>query len=287
MISPLNGRWDLTVQSPEGEYPSWLELTPTDSGWAGRFVGQVGSARPIPVIHADDSSLEFELPPQYEGYPSHMRFQADLVQGKLVGKTWNKQGVEMPWTGVPAPALPAATSPLWGEPLELIGKSLDGWVARTPESGVHWAIQNGSLVNSEVGSDLYTERSFGDFHLVAEYSYPKGANSGIYLRGRYEMQVLDDYGQEPSVGNSGGIYGFLCPPTNPVKPHGQRNVAEITLLGRYVSLKLNGVQLFENEEVPGITGGALDSAEGEPGPIYLQGDHGPVTFHRLTIRERV
>lgn len=287
MAASFAGRWNLTVRRPDLTFPSWVELTPTASGWEGRFVGIWGSARPITTIVIDGTTLKFSLPPQYEGFPTDMSFEAELSGESLSGTTHDAEGNPVPFEGVRAPELPAKPNPVWGEPIELIGADLSGWLPRVPGMESFWTVDGGDLVNTDKGTDIYTERTFGDFHLVAEYSYPKDSNSGIYLRGRYELQVLDDHGQPPSVGSSGAIYGFLVPSVNAVKPFGERNVAEITLLGRYVTVVLNGVTIHDHLEIPGITGAALESAEGEPGPILIQGDHGPVTFHRLTIRERI
>ena len=139
-----------------------------------------------------------------------------------------------------------------------------------------------TLVNSAVGTDLITKALFTDFRLEAEYSYPEGSNSGIYLRGRYEFQILDDYGQGTSVGSSAAIYGFFAPSVNAVYAPGEWNRAVIELRGRHVTVDLNGVRVLD-EVIPGITGGAMDSHEGEPGCILLQGDHGPVNFRKLVL----
>ena len=143
-------------------------------------------------------------------------------------------------------------------------------------------MENGVLVNSAKGTDVVTIEGFTDFRLEAEYCYPENSNSGIYLRGRYEFQIVDDYGQQPSVGSSAAIYGFFAPSENTVKPANEWNRAVIELVGRHVTIELNG-QTVINDRIPGITGGALDSRESEPGPILVQGDHGPVSFRKLLL----
>lgn len=283
MASPFAGRWDLTVQRPDLTFPSWLELTETPSGWEGRFVGIWGSARPIPTIQIVGDSLAFSLPPQYEGFPHDLAFTGRLADGRLSGETNTKEGGTARWIGVRAPDLAANPNAREGAGASLIGEGLSGWAPRSSDMANHWSNANGELVNAAVGTDLITTDRFRDFRLVAEYSYPQGSNSGIYLRGRYEFQVLDDFGAPPSPGSSGAIYGFLVPTVNAVKPFGERNVVAITLLGRWATVVLNGTTIHDGLEIPGITGGAMDSLEGEPGPILLQGDHGPVTFHRLEL----
>lgn len=278
------GRWDLTVGDDDQIHPAWLEILDTREGLVGRFVGQVGSARPIRSISIAGTRLRFQLPKQYEARSSDLVFEGEYSADRLVGRTTDNDGNEIPWSAVRAPSLERSGPPKWGEPMNLIpAEGLQGWEPRTPDGECNWANEGGKLVNSKVGSDLVTTAVFEDFKLIAEYSYPPESNSGIYLRGRYEVQILDDFGAEPSVTSSGAVYGFIAPSKNAVKKPGEVNVAEITLLGRKVTIVLNGETVVDNAEIPGITGGALDSDEGLPGPLFIQGDHGPVTFHRLEL----
>ncbi len=275
----LLGRWDLTVGEGKDLFPSWVELTPR----GGQFVGRVGSARPIVSVEYSSDSVKFSLPPQYEGRKDDLVFQGSLRAGNLYGTTTLDDGSNAHWMGIPAPELPSY-SPSWRETQELIGPDLSNWTLRSPDWVGNWSIEDGLLVNSAAGSDLVTVSKFGDFKLVAEYKYPPNSNSGIYLRGRYEFQILDDYESGANgVGSSAAIYGFLAPSKNAILPPDEWNTAEITLVGRFVSVVLNGETVIDHQEIPGITGGALDSTEGAPGPLFVQGDHGPVTFRRLSI----
>ncbi|HPQ15681.1 MAG TPA: DUF1080 domain-containing protein [Bryobacteraceae bacterium] len=182
------------------------------------------------------------------------------------------------------------------------GKDLTGWepLANTPDTRelpFRWTAQNGELVNEAKGPNIRTTRTFDDFKLHIEYFCPPGENSGIYLRGRYEVQVTAPPSERrtprPSSRPAGGyrnpygtvgcIYGFLGPSTPPAfQPDWQ--TFDITLVGRMVTVVFNGVTLIDNQEIPGITGGAIDSNEAEPGPIYLQGDHrGGIRYRNITI----
>jgi hypothetical protein len=188
------------------------------------------------------------------------------------------------WTARRAPALQRSQPPRWGESIELInGKDLSGWKPRSGEVKNGWIVQDGLLVNATPGNDLVTERKFIDFKLHAEFRYPRRSNSGIYLRGRYEVQIEDNYGEEADSHKIGGIYGFLTPSVNAGKKAGEWQNVEVTLVGRVVTVVLNGERVIDRQTIPGITGGALDSDEGAPGPILLQGDHGPIEFRRLTL----
>ncbi len=270
------GRWDLTVGLGSDSYPSWLEV----NGDSGRFVGKVGSARAVTGIEFDEAVISFALKPQYEGYPGDLKFEGTLKNEVISGTTNTLAGENIPWTAVRAPLLDRAHTPTELETINLMERS---WHARWPEMDINWSLTDGEWINAKVGTDLVSDDVFGDFRLVAEYSYPENSNSGIYLRGRYEFPVLDDFGSEPSVGSSAAIYGFITPSTGAIRPFGERNVAQITLRGRTVNVVLNGVTVIDQQEIPGITGGALESHEGEPGPILLQGDHGPVNYHKLEL----
>jgi hypothetical protein len=146
-----------------------------------------------------------------------------------------------------------------------------------------WVVRDALLVNAVPGNNLLTAEKFTDFKLQAEFRYPKGSNSGIYLRGRYEVQIEDNYGDEPDSHKIGGIYGFLTPSVNAAKKAGEWQCLEITLVGRVVSIVLNGERIIDRQTIPGITGGAIESDEASPGHILLQGDHGPIEFRRLML----
>ena len=133
--------------------------------------------------------------------------------------------------------------------------------------------------------NLISDKTYDDFKLHVEVRYPKGSNSGIYLRGRYEVQVEDNYGNDPESILFGGIYGFLTPNQMAAKPAGEWQVFDITLIGRRVSIIANEKPIIIDQLIPGITGGALDSKEALPGPIMLQGDHGIVEYRNIYIQQ--
>ncbi len=145
---------------------------------------------------------------------------------------------------------------------------------------------DGVLVNPEKGGNLITTQKFDDFKLSIEFKYPEGSNSGIYLRGRYEVQIEDSKGRADQV-SIGGLYGFIAPSVNAANKPGEWQTYEITLVGRHVTIVLNGIEVVSNRPIPGITGGSLDSREGEPGPIMIQGDHGPIEFRKFVITPAV
>ena len=146
-----------------------------------------------------------------------------------------------------------------------------------------WKVEGGILKSEKSGSNLVSDLKFTDFKLHIEFRYNKGSNSGVYLRGRYEVQIDDAKGLNPAVGHLGAIYGFLPPNEMVAKDPGVWQSYDITLIGRMVTVVANNKTVIWNQEIPGITGGAIDSKEGEPGPIMMQGDHGPIEFRNIII----
>lgn len=282
----VEGRWDLTVGSGAGSYPSWLEVTMKEGKLEGRFVGQFGSARPIKAIEYTGGTLRFSLPPQYERRKSDLVFEGKLLNGEqeLRGTTKVEDGSERTWRGVRAPALPAKPNPRWGSPITLFnGKDMSGWKLKDPKLPNGWKVVDGVLENHMPSSDIVTEKSFMDFKLHLEFNIAAKSNSGVYLRGRYEVQIQDDFGKAPESHLIGGLYGFIDPSENAGKRADEWQTYDITLLGRTVTVVLNGKPVIDRKEIPGITGGALDSREENPGPLVLQGDHGKVSFRNIVL----
>ncbi|HWO02127.1 MAG TPA: DUF1080 domain-containing protein [Blastocatellia bacterium] len=279
---PIVGRWDITVESADGKYPSWLEVR--KSGYVtlvGRFVGQSGSARPISRIEFVEGKLSFSVPPQWERRDRDLEFEGKLENDRLSGWTTDSAGKRLTWTANRAPLLRRQAQPAWDKPIALLSRSdLTGWQAIGANN---WQVANGVLTNTKAGGNLVTNQKFTDFKLHAEFRYPKDGNSGIYLRGRHEVQIEDTAGREPASVHLGGIYGFLTPNEDAAKPAGEWQTFDITLVGRLVTVVLNGKTIICSQTIPGITGGALDSDEGAPGPLLLQGDHGPIEFRNLIV----
>lgn len=282
--SPLEGRWDLELDFMGRTAPSWLEIRHSGNATLiGRFVFAFGSARPISEIHPyGDNKFTFSIPNQWEPKGSDMIVHGGLVDGRLEGSLIYTDGSVLSWTGQRAPKLAHVEDPKWDRPIELFnGKDLSGW--HLDGDKAQWVVRDGILTSPEPGSNLISDQKFGDFKLHVEFRYPKGSNSGIYLRGRYEVQIEDDKGRDPLDIYIGGIYGFLEPNENAAKDAGEWQTYDITLLGRRVTVVLNGRTVISDATIPGITGGALDSKEGEPGSFMLQGDHGPIEFRSFVV----
>ncbi len=282
--TPFTGRWDLTVRTPADTYPSWMEFSESNGSPEVRIVGRVASVHPAKDAKVSGSHLTFTSSESF-GKEIEVTWEITVTNSKLTGTQKRADGVTGRITGVRAPALHREPPKNWGAPESLFnGKDLSGWEPDKPSEN-HWKAENGELVNEAAGANIRTTRKFNDFKLHIDYNCPLDGNSGVYLRGRYEVQV--EY--EPPDKNDrfhkmGSIYGFI-PPAVDVPPRpGQWENYDITLVGRIVTVVRDGVTIIDHQEIPGITGGALDSHEGEPGPLYIQGDHtGGMKYRNIMI----
>jgi hypothetical protein len=181
----------------------------------------------------------------------------------------------------------------FGEPVILFdGKDLEGWELVDPLTVSGWKVVDGVMVNDPVQhpgeghiryGHLRTRDTYEDFNLKIEVNVPEGSNSGIYLRGRYEVQVQDSYGKPLDPHNMGALYSRITPTVSAEKPAGEWQKLDITLCQRHLTVILNGKKIIDNQPVKGVTGGALTSDDFTPGPIYLQGDHGKVSYRNIVL----
>lgn len=286
---PFLGRWDITITTSSGEVPSWLDLYEQGGALKATMTGRWGNARPLPQASVSSGVLTFVDPKEEEGAKSDMIFHATLKDGKLDGSANGPDGSPWTWIAVRAPSLVRSRTPHWGAPIGLFnGKNLDGWheykAGYFPQPG-HWSVANGDIVSPGLGPELVSNRKFRDFKLHLEFKNGPVSNSGVYLRGRYEVQIENESAGEPPSHHTGGVYGFIAPHPELARVTDKWRTYDITLIGRRVTVVLDGVTVIDNQEIPGLTGGALDSHEGEPGPIYLQGsEKGHVYFRNIVVR---
>jgi hypothetical protein len=282
------GRWDLTVQGAKASYPSWLEISlRKETELMARFVGQFGSNRHVTEITYKDGDLHVRVPAQYEENKSDLIFKGRLAGDRLEGTMAHADAggaAPIKWSGVRAPDLVRDDAVMWGQPVELFdGKELEGWNLRSAERQACWSVADDAMTNTPPCVDIISDRAFTDFKLHVEFNIVPKSNSGVYLRGRYEVQIQDDAGKAIDSLRMGGLYGFIRPRLNASREPGEWQTYDITLIGRRVTVVLNDRTIIDNAEIPGITGGALDSNEGSPGPLMLQGDHGKVSFRKVVL----
>ena len=221
----------------------------------------------------------------------------DAIAGTMTGPLWGENGEQLNYfTGkrLPAPgAAPDLSSLKYGKPIKLFnGKDMTGWRPVDPNTANGFKVVNGTFQKDPIqpknGEHIYygnlrTEQEFEDFNLKLEVNVPKGNNSGVYLRGLYEIQVVDSYGLELDSHNMGAVYSRVAPSENAEKPGGEWQTLDITLADRHITVILNGKKIVDNAPVEGPTGGAISSNVFAPGPIYLQGDHGNVAYRNIVL----
>lgn len=281
---PFLGRWDLTLKAPDHDNPSWLEIRRENGQLSAQMVGRWGNARPLPRVEIYKGQLMFISPREEEGSKEDLIFQGSLVGKSLSGVVNGPDGKTWQWVGERAPKLEKTASPKWGKPIQLFnGKDLTGWKMSSQGPPV-WSVKNGTLITPGNGPELVSDVNVQDFKLHLEFNCGKDSNSGVYLRGRYEVQIETESQAEPPSHHTGGVYGFLAPsPEQPRTPDVWQTF-DITLIGRRVTVLLNGHTVIDNQEIPGITGGALNSHEAQPAPIYLQGsEKGHVAFRNIVV----
>ncbi len=281
--SPLVGRWDLTIVSSKGTYPSWLEISVNGKQAEVRIVGRVASVHPAHDVRLQGSRLTFASTEWFDR-EIPVTWKVSLEGSTLKGTQSRSDGVTGDLTGERAPTLDRKPPAAWSEPEALFnGKDLSGWEPDGPNN--HWKAENGELVNESAGANIRTTRKFEDFKLHIEYNCPDLGNSGVYLRGRDEVQVeYEAPGTDDKFHGMGSIYGFIAPAVDVPSRPGKWESYDITLVGRHVTVIRDGVTTIDNQEIPGITGGAIDSHEGEPGPLYIQGDHtGGMKYRNITV----
>ena len=288
----LNGRW---LIAPPGDGPgraAWLEVSGAGSGTiAGSAVGLQPGGQLDPIAGAEivDGELRFRVdrPARREGKTVTVSSttMARLEGGELRGVTV-QNGRETRWVGRRAPEIADRDDGGWveGEPIVLFdGKDRDAWVTLHPERDAEWSVVEGALVNSKGADELVSKRKFWNFRLRVEYAVMEKSNSGVGLRGRYEIQIHDDHGEPATKSGNGALYSRKPADVNASMPAGERQTFDITLIGRDLTVRLNGKMIHDKVNVHGLTAMATDWREDQPGPITLQGDHGPVKFYRVTV----
>lgn len=309
----FNGRWNITVgggdagktwhalekigASPRGTV-WWLEIEGAGTpGLRGRFVSAYGGrTNTIEEISLREGELTFgfirrERPPDGAAPRSdHLVYTARLSNGRLEG-TFRIEGQAeppVPWTGVRAPVIDEKDDGTWkeGKPIRLFnGKDLSGWRLLVPRGPLVWEVRDGVLIQGGAGgaNNLITERKFWNFKLHVEFKVGEGANSGIGLRGRYEIQILDDYDKPSDMHGNGALYSRIAPSVKANKPAGEWQAFDIRLVGRILTVALNGQTIIDHREIEGLTAAAMDAEEAQPGPILLQSARPRLEFRNIVL----
>jgi hypothetical protein len=304
--NPFLGRWALTIP---GGGAGWLGIAEEGGQLKGSILWGGGSVVPVTSTKVDDGTLTItrvnESQQKDASGRSVVKKTTETITAKLNGDQMKlttstrgedgKAGVRADFTGKripPVPPTPDLTKVKFGQPVSLFnGSDLSGWkvMGKAPSA---WKVVDGVLRNDVVHekgghksyANIRTEREFEDFNLRLEFRVPKNGNSGVYLRGIYEIQVADSHGRKNDPHNCGALYSRILPTENVSKPPGEWQTFDITLVDRHLTVIHNGKKTIDNQPVLGCTGGALWSDESRPGPIYLQGDHDSVDYRNIVLR---
>ena len=309
--NPFIGNWALTI--PDGG-AGWLGVTQEKGYYDASILWGSGSVLPVASVFFDDNKdtlwvTRLKDVNRKDAAGKIVRTQqfTEAITAKLSGDEMtltrlsprdNGEGIiREEFTGKRIPPLspaPDLSRVKFGPPITLFnGQNLDGWKLTSPKQISGWSAQDGLLINRPVQQEgkphlsygnLRTEREFEDFNITLETRLSEGGNSGVYLRGIYEVQVTDTYGKKPDPHNMGAIYSRVTPSANAEKPVGEWQTLDITLVDRHATVILNGTKIIDNAPLLGCTGGALWSDQLRPGPIYLQGDHTGIDYRNIVLR---
>ncbi|MFA5650958.1 MAG: DUF1080 domain-containing protein [Proteiniphilum sp.] len=234
-------------------------------------------------------------------YPTWIELErnGDSISGYYLSPKVNGQGLDSVYIrGIKLQEMPPApdlANVEFGEPVPLIknDNDLTGWHLIEDDLTNGWSMKEGVLTNNPEQvegeapiryGNLRTDDVFEDFNITLEVNPPPGSNSGVYLRGMYEVQVADSHDRPLNWGGSmGAIFTRITPTVKAEKPSGEWQELDITLYKRHVTVILNGVTIIDNQPVHGPTGGAMQSDVTAPGPIYLQGDHTAISYRNIVL----
>jgi hypothetical protein len=293
--SPFVGSWNMVGTGADSSFVYWLEVKEENGQLSGRFLNRVGSPITLGVVKVENGELVFQA-----GRPDRLNgpeYRAKLEGGKLVGRHSQRTGGRgegpaatervVNWVGAKRPTFPpsdANAAHKYGTPVALFdGKTMDAFGVQRADQPWFWGVVDGILTDVPPANNLVSKEKFSDFKLEMEYRLGNGSNSGLYLRGRYELQLFDDRGQPPAITGHMAIYGRTAASVNASRAPYQWQEMTAILVGDRVTVTLNGQRVHDNAVIEGITGGALDNDELAPGPIMIQGDHSLVHIRKLVV----
>jgi hypothetical protein len=283
-----NGRWNIRVKTPRGRV-WWLDVQGAGTGKiTGSFIGVPGGTLDDLVdARIENGELVFRFERFNTVQVYRARYENGLLRGRREETPQGKGMTVLDWTGVRAPEIPEHDDGTW-KPARTVklfnGTSLEGWRKMLAERP-GWHVEDGLLKNEKNSSDLASEARFWNFEARFEYRYTQGSNSGVGVRGRYEIQIEDSFGKLIDSHIQGALYSRIPPVVNASRPAGQWQLMVIRMVGRDLTVMLNGQTVLDKVRVVGPTAITSEPEEGEPGPFVLQGDHGPVEFRLIEVTE--
>lgn len=316
-MSRFLGQWSFDIGSERGIPGSvgWIEILKKGEYIDANLMWGKGSVSPVPYIYLADDVLYIGRPSrkmplnrdddggQERSFDLPTWLEIKIDDENLTGYQQSPKlsGIGVAFDRIKGRKLPDVLSApdlsklKFDEPVNLVKNhnDLTGWVVVGQNVTNGWSVTEGVITNNPVQKEgtqhidygnLRTEQSFEDFNLRFEVKVPKHSNSGVYLRGMFEVQIVDSYERPLNIHNSmGAIYSRIKPVVKAEKPSETWQAMDITYVNRHVTVKLNGTTIIDNQPVHGPTGGAIISDISLPGPICLQGDHGAVSYRNLIL----
>lgn len=294
----LLGDWSLQLDS---KTPAWLSVQEQDGQPVVFFRLYVGSAGPHRDVTIKEGRLRFVLKKKRKATTAPATVEVGLKDGRLDGvlvrPRANGPSERILFTGLKIPPMPSVAPDLsqvqFGPRVVLFnGKNLTGWVPHELDKINGWSVVDGVMKNTTPKTDfsatgayanLKTKAVYADFRLHIEFLVEENRNSGIYIRGMYEAQVVDRNSRMQGIQGVGAIFGAIAPSENAGKPGGEWQSYDITLVNRHITVVLNGKTVVTNQPISGPTAGAIHTNPGTPGPIYLQGDHTAVSYRNVYL----
>lgn len=322
--NPFLGQWNITGQGADSAIVYWLELKEENGKLSSLFLNRTSHPIPLTAVKITGDELIFQVAGTADK-PTGPEYHAKVIDGKLVGshvatvRVPNPGGATMDrsmaasqtqaatgnppatttrtinWVGVRPPVFPAGDANgahEYGKPVVLYDaamppKALEDVFGSQGNRPINWKIDADHLLAnpSPGGVNLISKEKFKDFKVQVEYKLEPKSNSGIYLRGRYEIQVVDDINDTTTEKylTQGAIYGRKAPDKLASKAPGEWQTMEIVLVSNRVTVTLNGQRIHDNAILGGVTGGALDNDELAPGPLMIQGDHNHVWIRKVVV----
>lgn len=316
-IDPYMGDWQGSVTISGQKQPVCVYMIPLDKGrYEARFVADFsrrgpylhqlrGEIRDGKFLFMDD--IPFDANRITGATDKGLLLPASLWAGKLTDNSiegsiagLRKGQFELRQTQRNSPEL--GKRPAEGAVVLFDGTNLEQWQKRDGQPAAWKLLTNG--VMEVKGGDIVSKEKFGDFQLHLEFRLPympretgQGrANSGVYLQGRYETQVLDSYGLEGRDNECGGFYQICRPAVNMCAPPLQWQSYDITFhsakldasgnktANARVTIIHNGVKIHDNFELPHVTPGGMNNKEGEPAGLLLQDHSNPVQYRNIWVK---
>lgn len=286
--NPFAGRWALQSDTASGSRVFWLEVrdgAQTIGSFFGATGGRLASIRDAQLINGE---LRFVVERRYDGTPPRVvrAFTRAWMNGPGLKGSTEIDDTLYRWTGWRSPEIPDRDDGSWkeGTPLGLLRSGLPALTTAVHGRLSEWQFNGVVLRNVTPRANLLVTRDkFWNFKLHVEYKLPPKGNSGIGLRHHYELQLADDHGEPPDVHGNVSLYSRIAPHVNASRPANQWQKLDLRLVGRDLSVVLNGRNVIDRARIEGLCGLALDPWEERPGPIALQGDHGPVEFRNVVV----